>query len=352
MHSAAHTAHTERDRRVRLLTMMIAIAVALLAICLLILVIHNVSYSGNQEDHKTPSGKKDFKISFTSLPKASADTKTGNLVLVNNDHEFTFPESEDGLVKMYTYRQQNTTSGQPYKLGGDMIRLREPAASQMHNMLVKFNQLTGNGLVNITSAYRSYDDQKSLNSSISAGHSDSHTGLGCSLKYYSNEQSGTLRSDLNTYGWLFENCYEYGFIVRYPEGHETHTGVSDYTNYFRYVGYPHAWYMMYGNTQNASDSTDAETSAEAVTGTPDASGTSVREPVYCLEEYLTLLKQYPYSGTHLRFTAGNGITYEIYYVAAETSKELTEIPVPENDTYLYEISGDNNGGFIVTITLG
>ena len=83
-------------------------------------------------------------------------------------------------------------------------------------------------------------------------------------------------------------------------------------------------------------------------------GARQRQPtaIYCLEDYLTLLKQYPYSGQHLRFKADNGITYEIYYVPASTGKELTEIPVPQDSTYTYEISGDNDSGFIVTVTLG
>lgn len=40
-----------------------------------------------------------------------------------------------------------------------------------------------------------------------------------------------------------DNAYKYGFVIRYPDGKESVTGVSDYNYAFRYVGYAHAYYM-------------------------------------------------------------------------------------------------------------
>ncbi len=36
--------------------------------------------------------------------------------------------------------------------------------------------------------------------------------------------------------WLKDNCYKYGFILRYPEGKEIITGFGYETWHFRYVG--------------------------------------------------------------------------------------------------------------------
>ena len=36
--------------------------------------------------------------------------------------------------------------------------------------------------------------------------------------------------------WLAQNCWEYGFILRYPEGKEEITGISNEPWHFRYVG--------------------------------------------------------------------------------------------------------------------
>ncbi|MDD4797286.1 MAG: M15 family metallopeptidase [Eubacteriales bacterium] len=40
--------------------------------------------------------------------------------------------------------------------------------------------------------------------------------------------------------WLEENCWEYGFIVRYPPDKEDITGIVSEPWHFRYVGLPHA----------------------------------------------------------------------------------------------------------------
>ena len=39
-----------------------------------------------------------------------------------------------------------------------------------------------------------------------------------------------------TYKWLKEHCWEYGFIVRYPNGTTDITGVGYEPWHFRYVG--------------------------------------------------------------------------------------------------------------------
>lgn len=50
-------------------------------------------------------------------------------------------------------------------------------------------------------------------------------------------------SDSDTLKWLWEHCWEYGFIVRYPEGKESITGHSFEPWHFRYVGKDAAAYM-------------------------------------------------------------------------------------------------------------
>ena len=59
------------------------------------------------------------------------------------------------------------------------------------------------------------------------------------LPNYSEHQTG-LAVDLNggssCYNWLAEHCWEYGFILRYPEGKTDYTGVIHEPWHFRYVG--------------------------------------------------------------------------------------------------------------------
>ena len=59
------------------------------------------------------------------------------------------------------------------------------------------------------------------------GTSEHHTGLGIDLG------SGT-----KTYAWLAEHCWEYGFILRYPEDKTEKTGFNYEPWHFRYLGKP------------------------------------------------------------------------------------------------------------------
>ncbi len=43
--------------------------------------------------------------------------------------------------------------------------------------------------------------------------------------------------------WLRENCYKYGFILRYPENKSAVTGVNFEPWHFRYVGKEAAKYI-------------------------------------------------------------------------------------------------------------
>ena len=163
----------------------------------------------------------------------------------------------------------------------------------------------------ISSAYRTLEDQEALNSSVQPGYSDHHTGYCVAIQY-------SDRSGLENDHWFYQNCYKYGFVVRYPEGKEGITGVSDYKHCLRYVGVAHATYMYEHNL--------------------------------CMEEYLDLLKNtYNSSAQRLNIVAADGFVYETYYVEASGS-EVTTIDVPTSN-YEYTVSGDNRSGFIVTVKL-
>ncbi|MBR3046509.1 MAG: 1-acyl-sn-glycerol-3-phosphate acyltransferase [Oscillospiraceae bacterium] len=119
------------------------------------------------------------------------------------------------------------------------------------------------------------------------------------------------------YAWLTEHAADYGFIVRYPAGKADKTGQEGMSWHFRYVGAPHAKYM-YDND-------------------------------LCLEEYLEEIKKHTVSTDHLETTV-NGINYEMYYVAADTTGTTTQVKYPvAADGSTPMISGDNDGGFIVAV---
>ena len=67
--------------------------------------------------------------------------------------------------------------------------------------------------------------------------SEHHTGLAIDVAMIKN---GVYTDDLEDteeeIKWLHNNCYKYGFILRYPKGKENITGYSYEPWHFRYVG--------------------------------------------------------------------------------------------------------------------
>ncbi|MGN0243414.1 MAG: M15 family metallopeptidase [Lachnospiraceae bacterium] len=102
----------------------------------------------------------------------------------------------------------------------------------------------------VVSAYRSYETQEQLfhtynttrgetiaqtsRYSAYAGSSEHQTGRAIDLTTpgYSMEQFGdSIQSD-----WIYQNCYKYGFIVRYQASEEQYTGYKDEPWHITYVG--------------------------------------------------------------------------------------------------------------------
>ena len=75
-----------------------------------------------------------------------------------------------------------------------------------------------------TAAYKVMD--------VTPGASEHQTGLAFDVKA---NPKGT-NTDQQVFDWMAANCYKYGFIVRYPEGKESITGVPYNAAHLRYVG--------------------------------------------------------------------------------------------------------------------
>ena len=110
--------------------------------------------------------------------------------------------------------------------------------------------------------------------------------------------------------WLAENCYKFGFILRYPEDKTDITGISFEPWHFRYVGVPHSVYMHENNL--------------------------------CLEEYISYLKNFSVEKPLQILTGGK--TYFVYYT--QKTSDTTDVYVPNEGEYT--LSGNNTDGFIVT----
>lgn len=328
----------ERSNREPRLRRLQQCRILLLAICSLILALaltglvflfcqigHSVS-AGNAGVGK--SGKVVYGDLTTNATNRDAlvNLYTGDLILVNASHAYRFPSTPienlgDDAKQSYNilnYRVR-VDDQLPYvvRTAGDRNYLNPKAAEAMNKFLTAYYTQTGEQLA-FYEGYRSYEYQKDLNSQqVPAGCSDQHTGLSGSVS----DSAQNVKLTTEELTELTRICAQYGFIQRYPTDKSGETGISGYPELFRYVGVPHAMYIM---RQNLS-----------------------------LEGYIKLLQTtYTYSGSHLLLDAdGAAVTkdaaYEIYYVPV--SGDSATVPVPKN--YKYSISGDNVGGFIVTVDL-
>ena len=261
----------------------------------------------NQGDTNPPSPVTD--VLFGQTTKAADDIHSGQLVLVNNDNRYTFPTNLS-LLRIYDNMVTKQNGSTIYRPVSTDYKLETEALQALNNMMYKHYEYDDAATFAISSAYRTLDDQAALNSSVLPGYSDHHTGYCVAIQY-------SDRSNLENDHWIYQNAHKFGFVVRYPEGKEGITGVSDYKHCLRYVGVAHATYMY----QNG----------------------------LCFEEYIELLKaNYNSSAKRLVIAAADGFNYEIYYVVA-SGDDITTLSVPTN--YNYTVSGDNRSGFIVTVKM-
>jgi len=99
----------------------------------------------------------------------------------------------------------------------------------------------------VVSGYRSYSRQKTLYRNYRNSYGTATADTFSARPGFSEHQTG-LAADVNTasirahfertdtYRWLLEHCWDYGFILRYPEGKEDITGYRFEPWHYRYVG--------------------------------------------------------------------------------------------------------------------
>ena len=117
------------------------------------------------------------------------------------------------------------------------------------NFINMYNDALKNNInLLIISAYRDYNYQEYLyNNNVSmygvdyanqvsaqAGYSEHQSGLALDIISKDTTMENFYNSD--DFQWLFNNCYKYGFILRYPEEKTYLTGYTFEPWHYRYVG--------------------------------------------------------------------------------------------------------------------
>lgn len=253
-------------------------------------------------------------ISCTLTRLGEEAVHTGDLVLVNNQVLYHFPE-EQPLVSIYDGKTGS------YYVRDMEVYLSPAALGALNDMMDAFQAQGGSKTVNVVAGYRTKEFQQHLfdqsaeqNGQAHAekyvaqpGGSEHHTGLAVDFSLFYPDGSSQEYTGTGEYAWINSHCQDYGWVVRYAKDKENLTGIGDEPWHFRYVGTPHA-------------------AAMAAKG-------------LCLEEYIDYLKEFPYNGQHLAVDCADA-KYEIWYCAG------TEAYLPDEGEYT--VSGNNVDGIIVT----
>lgn len=148
--------------------------------------------------------------------------------------------TKDGVTYIDGYLIANKTYSLPSTYGNGLTGETQSAFYKM-SAAAKEDGLN----IYISSGFRSYSRQKTIYSnyvkrdgaavadtySARAGHSEHQSGLAFDVNIISDAFIGTPEAI-----WLHDNCYKYGFILRYPQGKTDETGYKYEPWHFRYVG--------------------------------------------------------------------------------------------------------------------
>ncbi len=157
----------------------------------------------------------------------------------------------DGVTYMDGILIVNKSYPLPKNYGNGLDKKAESAFNKM-----AADALKDNISLRIVSGYRSYDTQAELYESYCIRSGQKEADRFSARPGHSEHQSG-LAMDINSVydsfafteeaKWLKDNCYKYGFIIRYPEDKEDITGYKYESWHIRYVGRELAEYLYKNN---------------------------------------------------------------------------------------------------------
>ena len=148
--------------------------------------------------------------------------------------------TKNGVTYIEGYLVVNKTYTLPSSYGNGLTNATTEAFNKMQ-AAAKVDGLN----IYISSGFRSYSYQKTLYNnyvnrdgfvaadtySARAGHSEHQSGLAFDVNTINDSFANTEEGK-----WLNDNCYKYGFILRYPNGKSDETGYQYEPWHFRYVG--------------------------------------------------------------------------------------------------------------------
>jgi D-alanyl-D-alanine carboxypeptidase len=270
-----------------------------------------------------PSPNEPIIGTMETIVKNAEDVHKGNLILVNNDHQYV-GEHYFGDNSKFDLLPVIENGGKYVHATDNTKFLYQDAISGWSKLTEQYvKKYNDDNLYILTTcdanSDRTRDYITGLSFRIQYG-----SGVSGNSEIYQYNTDPNIRSTKN-YMWVTENAAYFGFITRYPLNSMPDKllalGVSQSElkdDLFRFVGIPHAYYM-YTNSK-------------------------------VLEEYIPEIKTHDKNHPLIIDFPGNteyGIPatqYSVYYVLADE----IETTIEYTSDLVCEVSGDNVDGFIVT----
>ena len=190
------------------------------------------------------------------LTKLVSVLAAGTMVLSGALKEAAPQHDADGLLFLVNRQYMVTDAYEPAELReaqvpGQVRQMRPEAAAALEEMYAACKEETGATLISV-SGYRSYTKQSRLyaaklrrvNNNVAKaqeyvappGASEHHLGLAMDVGQQSKAALSAKFADTPGGIWAKENCWRFGFILRYGEEWESVTGYKYEPWHFRYVG--------------------------------------------------------------------------------------------------------------------
>ena len=243
----------------------------------------------------------------------SKDIHKGNLILINQKYPIQIKEEE--IIRDLT----------PIGNSSNKHFINKNTAKALQHIL---NQINSKDRIVPVSGFRSRREQVDLYTNSIRDNGLEFTQQFVAKPDESEHQSG-MAIDLGEnkrnidficpdfpYNGVFnkfrEEAKKCGFIERYKEGKESITGISKEPWHFRYVGYPHS--------------------------------VIIEENHFALEEYHDFIKSYTSIENSFKYKDKNNVV-QLFFAKAKDDIQTFYI----EDDFRYEVSGNNQDGFIITL---
>ncbi len=203
---------------------------------------YNLSYAATDDSGNKTTSEFKLIVKEKEVPKVNVPSTsvTENVLIGTTSKGYTIKRI-NGIYYVNGILVANKTYALPssYNPGGIL-----------NEFMTAFNTMKSDALnqgisLSIISGFRSYSTQSGLYNryvardgkaaadtySARAGHSEHQTGLAADINSLNQSWINTPEGT-----WLNNNCYKYGFIIRYPKGKESLTGYMYEPWHIRYVG--------------------------------------------------------------------------------------------------------------------